>query len=242
MTPDELVEQIRKAIPGRLCSAVLYGSAAAGDFVPQSSNYNVLLVVERLERADLEALSKPSLAWAKAGHRPPLLFTPSELQASADWFPIELLDMQQSHHVLFGEDPLAGIAIGHEHLRLQLERELKEKLLALREGYLLTGGSPKRVLALLTASVASFLVLFRAALRLFQQDVPREKIEAVKLLAQHVPFDPQPLVEIDAIKHRRRKPRQVVPQSLFESYLTTIEQVVDAVDRHSHPQTGSAPP
>ena len=69
--------------------------------------------------------------------------------------------MQQSHHVLFGEDPLAGIAIGHEHLRLQLERELKEKLLALREGYLLTGGSPKRVLALLTASVASFLVLFR---------------------------------------------------------------------------------
>jgi hypothetical protein len=242
MTPEELVERIQRAIPGRLCSAVLYGSAAAGDFVPETSNYNVLLVVDRLDRADLDALSKPSLAWAKAGHRPPLLFTPSELKASADWFPIELLDIQQSRHVLFGDDPLAGITVQREHLRLQLERELKEKLLALREGYLLTGGSPKRVLALLTASVASFLVLFRAALRLFQENVPREKIDAVKLLSQHIPFDPRPLVEIDAIKHRQRKPREVAPQALFESYLTTIEQVVDAIGRHLHPQTGSASP
>ena len=211
-------------------------------YVPQSSNYNVLLVVDRLDRPALDALSKPSLAWAKAGHRPPLLFTPSELKVSADWFPIELLDIQQSRHVLFGEDPLAGVVIQHEYLRLQLERELKEKLLALREGYLLTGGSPKSVFTLLTASVASFLVLFRAALRLFQEDVPREKIDAVQLLAEHIAFDPRPLVEIDAIKHRRRKPREVAPQSLFESYLTTIEQVVDAVGRHLHPQTGSSPP
>jgi hypothetical protein len=242
MTPEELVQQIDEALPGRMSSAVLYGSAAAGDFVPQTSNYNLLLVVDRLDVTVLNALSRPSLAWAKAGHRPPLLFTPSELKTSAEWFPIELLDIQQSRRVLFGDDPLAGIAVRREHLRLQLERELKEKLLALREGYLLTGGSPKRVLALLTASVASFLVLFRAALRLFQEEVPREKIEAVKLLAQSIPFDPQPLVVIDALKHRQRKPREVVSQLLFESYLATIEQVVDAVGRHLHPPTGSAPP
>jgi hypothetical protein len=79
-------------------------------------------------------------------------------------------------------------------------------------------------------------------LRLFQENVPREKIDAVKLLSQHIPFDPRPLVEIDAIKHRQRKPREVAPQALFESYLTTIEQVVDAIGRHLHPQTGSASP
>ena len=84
MTPEELVGQLEKAIPGRLCSAVLYGSAAAGDFVPGTSNYNVLLVLDRLGGAELDAISKPALQWAKAGNRPPLLFTRSELQASAD--------------------------------------------------------------------------------------------------------------------------------------------------------------
>ena len=242
MTPEELVKQLESAIPGRLCSVVLYGSAAAGDFVPGTSNYNVLVVLDRLGLAELNALTKPALQWAKAGNRPPLLFDRCQLKASAEVFPIELLDIRQSRRVLWGEDPLADIAIDHEHLRLQLERELKTKLLSLRGHYLLTGGRPKLIVELLTSSIAGFLVLFRAALRLFQEEVPAGKIDALRLLTQHIRFDPQPLLEIDALKHRRRKPREIVPQTLFESYLTTIEQVVEAVDRHLHPQTGGAVP
>ena len=56
---------------------MLYGSAVAGDFVAGTSNYNVLVVLDRLGLAELNALAKPVLRWAKAGHRPPLLFTPS---------------------------------------------------------------------------------------------------------------------------------------------------------------------
>ena len=242
MTPEELVKQLESAIPGRLCSVVLYGSAAAGDFVPGTSNYNVLVVLDPLGPTELNALVKPALQWAKAGNRPPLLFDRKQLKASAEVFPIELLDIRQSHRVLWGEDPLADIVIDHEHLRLQLERELKTKLLSLREHYLLTGGRPKPIVELLTSSIAGFLVLFRAALRLFQEEAPAGKIDALRLLAQHIRFDPQPLLEIDALKHRRRKPREIVPQTLFESYLTTIEQVVEAVDRHLHPQTGGAVP
>ena len=235
MTPEQLVEQLKTALNDRLISAVLYGSAAAGDYVAGTSNYNVLLVLDRLGLAELDAVAKPALRWAKAGNRPPLLFTPDQLAASANVFPIELLDMRQSHRVLFGEDPLADVTIEREHLRLQLERELKGHLLALRERYLLAGGNPRRMAELLTSTLSGFLVLFRAALRLFQEDVPRQKLESLRLLATHVPFDPQPLVEIDALKHRRRKLREVVPQSLFESYLTTIERVVEAVNRRLHP-------
>ena len=148
MTPEQLVEQLNKAIPGKLVSAVLYGSAAAGDFMPQTSDYNVLLVVDGLGVAELDALSKPVAQWSKAGHRPPLLFTRGQLRASASVFPIELLDMRQSHRRLFGEDVLAEMTISHEHLRLQLERELTEKLLTLREGYLLTKGQSKQVVRL----------------------------------------------------------------------------------------------
>ena len=110
MTPEELIERLNSAVPGKLSSAVLYGSAAAGDFVPKASNYNVLLVIDGLGLAELDALSKPVAQWTRAGHRPPLLFTCGQLQASADAFPIELLDMQQSHRVLFGE-----VSFGQRH-------------------------------------------------------------------------------------------------------------------------------
>jgi hypothetical protein len=237
MTPEALVEQVKQAVPGKLRSAVLYGSAVAGDFVPGTSNYNVLLVVDGLGLAELDALSQAAAPWTRAGHRPPLLFTPGQLQASADVFPIELLDMRQSHRMLFGEDPLAGVTTEPEHLRLQLRRELKGRLLALREGYLLTAGRPKRVLQLLTGSVAGFLSLFRAALRLFQEATPPAKTDALKQLAQHIPFDPQPLLDVHDLKHRRRRPREFSPPALFESYLKTVQQVAEAVDRHSHPET-----
>ena len=242
MTPEELVGQLEKSIPGRVSAALLYGSAAAGDFVAGTSNYNVLLVLDRLGVAELDAIAKAALPWAKAGNRPPLLFTPGELRASATLFPIELLDIRQSHRVLCGEDPLADVAIRHEHLCLQLERELKGKLLTLREQYLLSGGRPKRVAELLVSSVAGVLVVLCAALRLFQEDVPAHKVEALRLLSRHIPFDPQPLVEIEDLKHRRRKLREVVPQALFASYLAVIEQVAEAVDRRLHPQTGNTSP
>jgi hypothetical protein len=242
MTPEELVEQLNKAIPGKLRSALLYGSAAAGDFVAGSSTYNVLLVVAGLGLAELDAISKPVALWAKARHRPPLLFEPGQLQASADAFPIELLDIQQWHRLLWGEDPLASVTVNHEHLRLQLERELKTHLITLREHYLLTGGDHKRVIQVLTSSLAGFLVLFRAALRLFRPEVPAAKLDAVHQLAEHIAFDPQPLLDVHDLKHGRRRPGEFAAPALFQSFLKTVEQVVEAVDRHLHPPTpGSLP-
>ncbi len=236
MNLEQLVEQLKQALPTGLRSVVLYGSAAAGDFVPGTSNYNVLVVADRLDMTELNALSKPATQWTRAGHRPPLLFTPAQLEASVDVFPIELLDVQQSHRVLFGEDPLVNIVVNHEHLRLQLERELKGKLLALRERYLLTGGRPRHVVRLLTASLPGFLVLFRAAVRLFRDEIPAGKLAALDALTEYIPFDPGPFTEVYDLKHRRPKVRETAPQALFESYLKTIERVVEAIDRHLHPQ------
>jgi hypothetical protein len=236
MTPEEFTQQISTALPGKLRSAVLYGSAAAGDFVPGTSNYNLLLVLDALGPAELDAVAKPTARWTKDGHRPPLLFTRGQLEASAEVFPIELLDMRRSRRVLFGDDPLAGVTVEREHLRLQLERELNEKLLALREGYLLTGGRPSRVFALLVSSLAGLLVLLRAALSLFQEDVPAAKIDALPLLTPHLAFDPQPLLDVYALKHGRRKEREFSAEALFASYLHTLEEVVQAVGRHLHPQ------
>jgi hypothetical protein len=211
---------------------VLYGSAAAGDFMPGKSTYNVLIVASALGLPELDALAGPVDDWTRGGNEPPLLFTAGQLAASADAFSIELADMRQSRQTLFGEDPLAGIEISPSHLRLQLERELKGKLLSLRRRYLQTRGDNRRLTDLMAASLSTFLILFRAALRMFQPQVPATKIEALTGLAQHISFDPQPFRRVYALKEGRTAPDDPPARTLFADYLRNIEQVIDAIDRH----------
>lgn len=221
MTPEQFVEQLKQAIPVGLRSVVLYGSAAAGDHVAGKSDYNVLVVAERLGMAELNALAPVAVKWAGDGNRPPVLFTPGQLAASANAFPIELLDMQQSRRVLAGEDLLAGIQVKPEQLRSALEREWKVKLLQLRERYLLTHGQPSRVAGLMEASLSTILVLCRATLRLYQPEVPASKLDAAGALAQRIGFD----AGVFAAVHEAKASRRQAPAELFGSYLETIEKI-----------------
>lgn len=232
MTPEQLVEKLKQANPTGLKAVILYGSAAAGDHVGKRSDYNVLVIMDQLGLRELKLFLKPSEAWVKDGNTPPLLFTPEGLRRSVDVFPIELLDIRDSHRVLYGQDITGEIEIDVENLRLQLEHELKGKLIQLRERYLETSGQSKRVADLMINSLSSFLVLFRAALRLFREQVPATKLEAATLLSSHIPFDPGIFQSVKALKAGTMKLREVDTEELFGRYLQTIEAIVEAVDAH----------
>ena len=57
MTLDELVTQLRAAYGAQLASVVLYGSAATGEHIPKKSDYNVLVLLDRIEMSALAAAS-----------------------------------------------------------------------------------------------------------------------------------------------------------------------------------------
>ena len=78
--------------------------------------------------------------------------TREELEHSADVFPIELLDMQHHHRVLFGDEVVGPLQIPMHQHRAQLEYELREKLILLRQRLLEAG---KRARAL-EAAAGSF--------------------------------------------------------------------------------------
>lgn len=231
---EPLLTELQSVLGENLRSIVLYGSAVAGDYVPGVSGHDLLIVVERADAADLAALSAPLHRWQQKGNPPPHLFTRHELAASADVFPIELLDMQQSRRVLFGEDLLTGIKIDMPHYRMQLERELKTRLHLLRRQYLAASPDETRIAQLMVASISTFLVLLRAALRLYNDDVPPEKADALSRLTEHIPFDAAPLREILVMKTNGR-PGETNVTELFHRYLIALDQVVFAVDRHLHP-------
>jgi predicted nucleotidyltransferase len=229
MTPEQFAEQIRQALPTGLRSVVLHGSAAAGDHLGERSDYNVLVVADQLGLPELKALTAPTAGWVKDGNRPPMLFTVASLGESGDVFPLELLDMRDANRVLFGEDLLKSVTINEADLRRQVEQELKGKRLHLQSQFLLTGAKPDRILDLMAGTISTFLVLFRAAARLYRKEVPPKKLDALRVLAQHITLDEEVFITILELKRSRRRVGDA--EALFGRYLSAIDAVILAVNK-----------
>ena len=130
---NEFISRLRAASGENLQSVILYGSAADGEFHPEFSNVNLLCVLRETSFATLTAMAPAVEWWTRQKHHAPLVLTREELERSTDVFSIEFLDMKQRHRVLFGEDVLSGLQIPMHLHRAQLEYELREKLILLRE-------------------------------------------------------------------------------------------------------------
>lgn len=236
MTPQQLTEQLRAVCGTNLTSVILHGSAVTGDHAGKYSDYNVLVILQRLGLEELRALSPLARRWVKQGHPAPLLWTPAGLAQSADVFPLEIADLKAGHEVLFGEDVVRDLPIHAANLRVELAHELKGKWLALRQKYLLTQGAPRQVTELMVRSLSTFLVLCRGALRLYQENVPVNKMEALAALATHVPIQTGVFETIHQWK-TGRKTSGATPDALFAQYLEAIEALVHGVDRYLHRDT-----
>jgi len=229
MTPQLFTEKLKEVCGPRLKSVILHGSAAAGDHTGRRSDYNVLVVLESLGMQELKALAPVMKSWVKAGNPAPHLFTPKELLAAADVFPLEIADIKRSHQVLFGQDLVSDLPVSRENLRIQLEHELKGKRMQLRQHYFLVEGNPRRIMELMVRSLSTFLVLFRGVLLFYQKGVPAKKMEAVRELAKHLPIQSRVFEVIEQIKRGTKIPG-LVAEELFAEYLQVIESAVSALD------------
>ncbi|OGS07838.1 MAG: hypothetical protein A2270_01200 [Elusimicrobia bacterium RIFOXYA12_FULL_51_18] len=228
ITPEILTGELKKICGDNLRSVVLYGSAAAGDGV-KTSDYNVLVILEHVEAEDLIALADLSARWGKEGNHAPLLFTRAGLARSADVFAVEFSDIKQTHKTLYGEDYLANMEIDPACLRLELERELKSKLILLRENFLVTKGSPKETDRLMISSISSFLTLFKAALRLYGEVPPAKKMEVLPAISKHVNVDEEVFAIVWGLKEGKNRP-DITSLQIFIRYLKAVQNVTDAVD------------
>jgi predicted nucleotidyltransferase len=153
-------------------SAVLYGSAARGDYLPGRSNINLLLVLDDASPSRLASLAQAFSAWRQATSEPPLVITRAEWDRASDVFPIEITDMRSGYQVLRGADPVAGLTVDPADLRQALERELRGKLLRLRQGYAAAAGDTQGLGVVASASAPAVLVLLRSLLALAGRPVP----------------------------------------------------------------------
>ncbi len=226
------IDDLKATHRTNLASVILYGSAAAGDFIAQQSDYNILVALHKIGTADLRNAQACIREWVRLGNPVPVYFTVSELQNAADVFPIEFHQMSIARKVLYGPDVLVDLNISDKFLRLQAEYELRSKLIQLRRQYIPASISVDGLKKLMADSLSSFAALFRAVLIMNGMTPPATKPEIVAETVKHLGIDGTPFEKIFDIRENKHTGNldEVSANNLFGEYMEQIEKVIDAVD------------
>jgi len=225
---EDFVEDYRRVFGRDLVNIVLY--AAGEDYQPGRSDINFLIVlteegIEHLDRA-FEIVDK----WLKRRVAVPVFVTEAYIRSSIDVFPIEYLDMKRRHMHVYGQDILGAISFESEHVRLQCEREIKGKLLLLREGFLETRGNGRELKALIRESLPAFVAVFEALLFLEGREIPNAKRDVLRVGCEAFNLDVPVFQELLAVREGRSKPGAHELVDLFKSYLKTVRRLALLVD------------
>jgi predicted nucleotidyltransferase len=212
---------------GRGYSAVLHGSVARGEYLEGWSDVNLLLVLESATPDVLGALTTPFAFWAKSRQPPPLLLSRSEWRRAADVFPVEITDIRSAYRVLRGDDPLADVTVRPPDLRAALERDLRGRLLRLRQGFVALAADPGALAGLARDTAPSVVVLLRCALVLAGAQLPPTRSDVAVTAGLVIGFPSAHLSEV--LAHLGDGDWNCTPDC-FAGYIAAVESTVRYID------------
>lgn len=236
----EMVTRLTEAVRDRLISVVAYGPAAHDDVYPAVRGEHLLIVVSDLSLDTVQRLGEPVRWWLKKGQPWPRLFSPDLLESSTDVYPIEMLAISQHHRVVFGIDPLVDLVIDRAHLRVQCERELREKLMRLREGYIECHGrgGERDLHELLAISYATFVQVFRGCLHLLGAPIADRDHDVMRVLCEWLDLPPDAFASVDRIARGQRGGDVEI---VFAAYYRDLMTIATRIDRLAiHPERSSS--
>jgi predicted nucleotidyltransferase len=234
-TPDEIFDAYltdwRTSYGHDLEAVALYGSAARGEYVPGKSDLNFLVVVTEPAIHNLRKAVLITEKWRPSRVAVPTVITRRYIQESLDTFPIEFLNLKRHHRTIFGPELLKGLEIPRGHLRLQLERELKSKLLYLRQGLLVAGSAREELRGLLLKTLTPFMELFNALLFLKNEELPNKQREVFARIAQLAELDQSCFADLFRVVESETRPYRDELWHLAERYIAEIEKLTQLVDK-----------
>ena len=226
----EFVERLKQAIGTNLECLALFGSAVSEEFHPGFSDVNTLCIVRELSAATLDTLAPAFAWWSRKKYPAPLVFSRTELERSADVFAIELFDICQRHRVVYGEDIFKSMQVPMDKHRVQLEHDLRAKLLTLRQLYIQAAGDDGKVRKLMLDSVPNFGTLFRHAMIVLGMQPGIHRADVIRALADHLKFDPEVFLQLIEVRARKTKESEVNTRGGFARYMEGIDKVIQALD------------
>jgi hypothetical protein len=213
--------EILERFPAELRSIYVTGSALTPDFNDKTSDINSLIVLSDLTFDFLRFLAPLGKKFGSKGVAAPILMTPDYIRESLDVFPMEFLELKMIHKTVYGEDILKDIEIDRALLRLQCEREIKTRLMGLRQGYVSLLGDSGKIARMLSRSIKGCLPLFRAVVYLKGMEPPVIKADVINSLSQATGITGEAFAKALLLKDKDSSDAL----SLFEAYYTNLESV-----------------
>ncbi len=180
--PVRLFASLLQAIFGdELLSATVYGAAVLDpqEFAAAKGPVRTVVVVAKFALEKLRRLAGEGKRLLRQGIGAPMVLTPEFIADSCDTFPLELLEMQQQHVTVLGDDPLAALSFEAASVARQCERELKVILLGMHQRLLAVGGYERQLPALSSDSAEHFCRILAGMLWLKGRTGPMSRPQLV---------------------------------------------------------------
>lgn len=232
---DHILTHYREGIH----SLHLVGSAITPDFDEKRSDVNSVIVLHEFDFTFMRFLGSIGKKYKKAKIAAPLIMTPAALRDSLDVFPVEILTFKTIHKTVYGGDILKDLRVDLPHLRLQCEREMKTRLVSLRQGYISSLGDRDLLTGVLSRAITGTIPVFRGITHLLGKEPPAERGEVLKSIAAVISdhgtqagIGPELEVfeSVIAVKAGRLRPSGEELHALFQRYYHAIEAVDRLVD------------
>jgi predicted nucleotidyltransferase len=224
------IDEILNSYSENIHSVHIVGSSVTGDFDEKTSDINSILVLKEMDLKSIQLIAPLGRKYKKRGVAAPLIMTPEYITRSLDVFPIEFLDFKLIHETVFGEDILQDIEITTADLRQQCEREVKTKLIGLRQGYISSQGNRQILTELLVRSIAGYMPLFRGIVFLMGKEPPIRKHEVISMLSASTGINTDIFGKILDTKRRKRKLNKDELNTVFEEYYRATEKIAKVID------------
>jgi len=229
-TLKRLADELSACYGENLVALLLYGSAASGDFHEKFSDLNILCVLNRLSVEALKESEKTITWFIRKGNPSPMFLTLEEVETAHDVFPVEFLDMQMNHRLLFGRDVLAGLEIDRDNHRLELEHELRTKFIGLRQTFVTVHQNPKALQDLIFRSLSTFTTLMRHTLMLTGGPIPLHKQEIIQAICARSGLDEKFFLHLLRLRKEGVRLPSTQVEATFQRYLEEIEKLIRLVD------------
>jgi hypothetical protein len=214
----------------KIHSIHITGTAVTGDFNEKMSDVNSIIVLKEMDLRFLELLAPLGKKYGRKRVAAPLIMTTEYINGSLDVFPIEFLNFKLIHLTVYGEDVFENIEIDRMDLRHQCERELKSKLIWLRQGYISSQGDKKILTERFVSSITDYMPLFRGIMVLFGKEPPLAQGEVITALSDAVNADTGVFAKV--LKEKREKIKLSMEElnTIFEDYYSATEKLGKIVD------------
>jgi hypothetical protein len=225
-----MVHDLLREHSSNIHSFHIVGSAVISDYNEKMSDINSVVLLHNMDLRFIAFLAPLGRKYGKKHIAAPLVMTPEYIAKSLDAFPIELLDFKLIHKTVSGIDILNDLQITRGSLRLQCEREIKTRLIHIRQGYISSLGKKELLSAALVKSITGSMALFRAIIYLLGKEPPVQRAEVITELRSAASRDTEIFSTLLTLKAGLIKPSEQELHKLFERYYHALESIGKIID------------